>query len=158
MVFSHYLDEAVRLSLYKAVSKYLPKLLMVVDWMKRSTFRCGAATTFSMVFSHYLEGFKVDLVSEGYCSGSGAISIERAQELISMATLYAKGVLAAEDLLPHLASQVAPEKPTPEPRDFPAAYPFRAALDGVLTNYVVNECQVVEDPLVTACHIPNFGM
>jgi hypothetical protein len=23
---------------------------------------------------------------------------------------------------------------------------------------VVNECQVVEDPLVTACHIPNFGM
>jgi hypothetical protein len=102
-----------------------------------------------MALPHYPEGFEVDLVSEGYCSSSGEISVERAPELIAMATPFAKGVLAAGDLLPHLASQIAPEKPTPKPRDFLATYPFRAALDGVLTTYVVNEWQVVEEPLVT---------
>jgi hypothetical protein len=66
-----------------------------------------------------------------------------------MEKTYAKGVLAAGDLLPHLASQIAPEKPTLEPHDFPAAYPFRAALHGALTTYVVNEWKVVEEPLAT---------
>jgi hypothetical protein len=77
-----------------------------------------------MSLSHYPEGFEVDLVSEGYCTGSGAIFIERVHELISMATPYAEGILVARDLLPHLASQVALERPTPEPHHFPAAYPF----------------------------------
>jgi hypothetical protein len=138
------------LSTYEVVNKYLPKLLMVVDWIKRSAFHRGATTAFAMALSHYPEGFEVDLVSEGYCSGSEVISIERVQELISMATPYAKGVLAARKLLPHLASQLALERPAPEPRDFPAVYPFRAALDGVLTTFVVNEWQVVEEPLATA--------
>jgi hypothetical protein len=100
-----------------------------------------------MALPHYPEGFEVDLVSEGYCSSSGEISVERALELIAMATPFAKGILAVGDLLPHLASQIAPEKPAPEPRDFPMTYPFWAALDGVLTTYVVNEWQVVEEPL-----------
>jgi hypothetical protein len=83
-------------------------------------------------------------------SGSGAISLEKAHELISMATPYAEGILAAGDLLPHLACQVAPERPAPEPHDFSSAYPFWAALDSLLTTYMVNECQVVEEPLATA--------
>jgi hypothetical protein len=65
-------------STYEAVSKYLPKLPMVVDWMERSAFRCGATTAFPMALSHYEEGFEVDLVSDGYCSSSREISIERA--------------------------------------------------------------------------------
>jgi hypothetical protein len=67
-----------------------------------------------------------------------------------MATPYAEGVLATGDLLPHLASQVALERPEPEPRDFPTSQPFWAALDGALTIFVVNEWRVVEGPLATA--------
>jgi hypothetical protein len=66
-----------------------------------------------------------------------------------MATPYAKGVLATGDLLPHLANQIAPEKPALEPHDFPMAYPFWAALHGAIITYVVNQWQVVEEPLAT---------
>jgi hypothetical protein len=110
--------------MYEAVSKYLPKLPMVVDWMKRSAFSRGAPTVFAMAMSHYPKGFEVDLVAEGYCSNSDGVSIERVQKLPAMDTLYTEGVLMAGDLLPHLASQITPERPVPEPRDFPAAYPF----------------------------------
>jgi hypothetical protein len=136
--------------MYEGVSKYLPKLLMVVDWMKLSTIRHGATTVFAMAMSHYLEGFEVDLVADGYCSSFDGISIERVQELLDMAAPYTEGVLAAGDLLLHLASPSAREKLAPEPRDFLAAYPFRVALDGLLTTYAVNKWRVVEEPLETA--------
>jgi hypothetical protein len=61
------------LSTYEAVSKYLPKIPMVVDWMKRAAFRHGATRAFAMAMSHYPEGFKADLVSDGYCIRSEGI-------------------------------------------------------------------------------------
>jgi hypothetical protein len=132
-------------STYEAVNRYLPNLPMVVDWMKRSAFRRVATMVIAMALSHYPEGFEVDLVSEGYCSNSGTISVERAQELISIC----RRCLGSWRFASHLASQVAPGKPAPEPRNFPAAYPFRAMLDGALTTHVVNEWKVVEEPLAT---------
>jgi hypothetical protein len=115
---------------YEAVSSYLTKLPMVVDWMKRSVFHRGAAMAFAMELSHYLEDFELHLVVEGYCRDSGGISIQRVQELFATAAPYAEGVLMAGDLLPHLSSQVVPGKPEPKAREFPAEQPFWVVVVG----------------------------
>jgi hypothetical protein len=121
---------------YQAVSRYMAKVPMVVDWMKRSAFHHGASTTFALALSHYPEDFELHLVVEGYCGDSGPFSIERAQDLFAEAAPYAEGVLVVVNLLHHLASQVAPGKSVPEPRDFPVEQPFWAAVAGGLTTHL----------------------
>jgi hypothetical protein len=135
------------LATYQAISRYLTKLPMVIDWMKRSAFCHGAAMMFAMALSHYPEDFELHLVADGYCSGFGSFTIERVNELSAKAAPYADGVLAVGDLLPHLGSQVAPGRLVPKPRDFPMEQPFRAAVAGRLTPFMVNEWRVADVPL-----------
>ena len=110
------------------VWRYLEKAPSVVEFMTRSAFRRGVATTLSLGLAHFPEDFDLDDVTSGYPSSTGSVEIAEVLKLTDRAAVYSDRVWAMGDLLPYQETTVAPNDPELLHRDFKVEQPFRAAI------------------------------
>ena len=115
-------------SSFEETGEWLTVLPMVVDWLRRSAFRRGAAMALSLGLAHFPDDFDLDDVTSGYPAPNREITRREVEALYKRAAPYAQRVLDMGDFLPHQHTVDAPGDEPAVERDYPSMVSFRTAI------------------------------